>query len=247
MLESVSVSFPLAFVAGLVSFLSPCVLPVVPGYVTFVSGMTLDELGEDGGRAARRTAVVHTALFALGFGLVFMTLGAAASAFGQAVSRSLPLLMRLGGVLVILFGLYLLGAFRWSPLLRERRFHLARKPGGVAGSVLVGMAFGAGWTPCIGPILATILLYASLEGTVIHGTLLLGAYGLGLAVPFVLAAGGLGWFLGSRSNLKSWALPLQRTAGALLVAMGILMASGHFAALTRSLAGMGQLINLELQ
>lgn len=247
MLDTVSISFPLAFLAGLLSFLSPCVLPVVPGYVTFVSGMTLDELGEDGGRAARRAAVLHTALFALGFGLVFMTLGATASMFGQAVARSLPLLMRIGGVLVVIFGLYLLGVFRWGSLQRERRFHLARKPGGAAGSVLVGMAFGAGWTPCIGPILASILLYASLEGTVLHGTLLLGAYGLGLAVPFILAAGGLGWFLASRKSLQSWAGPLQRGAGALLVAMGLLMASGHFAALTRALAGMGQLINLELQ
>lgn len=243
----VSVSFPLAFVAGLVSFLSPCVLPVVPGYVMFVSGMTLDELEEAGARAGRRAAVLHTALFALGFGLVFMTFGAAASTFGQAIARALPTLTKVGGVLIALFGLYLLGAFRWGPFQREHRLHLAKKPGGAVGSVVVGMAFGAGWTPCIGPILGTILLYASLEATVLQGTLLLGVYGLGLAVPFVLAAGGLGWFLASRARFQAWARPLQRIAGAVLLLMGVLMASGQFAALTRALAGMGQLINLELQ
>ena len=246
MLDSVSISFPLAFLAGLVSFLSPCVLPEVPGYITFVSGMTLDELESDGG-GAQRAALLHTGLFALGFGLVFMTLGATASVFGQSVARALPVLVRLGGILIAVFGLYLLGALSWGPLQREHRIHLARKPSGAVGTVVVGMAFGAGWTPCIGPILGTILLYASLETTVVHGTLLLGAYGLGLAVPFMVAAAGLGWFLASGKRFRAWATPLQRIAGAILLVMGVLMASGQFSALTRALAGMGQLINLELQ
>ena len=151
-------SFPLAFLAGVVSFLSPCVLPVVPGYLTFVSGMTLDELQDGDTRTARRRAVLHALLFGLGFGLVFMTLGAAATAAGQALARWLPLITRLGGVVVVLFGLYLLGALRLPWLARERRVHLASRPSGLLGSVAVGIAFGAGWTPCIGPVLATILV-----------------------------------------------------------------------------------------
>ena len=152
-MSDASVSFGVAFVAGLVSFLSPCVLPVVPSYVTFVTGMTLDELTTRERGAARARAALHSAAFVLGFALVFVALGATATALGGTLRRSLPLLQQVGGVVIAAFGLYLMGVLRLPALLRERRVHLASKPAGVAGSLLVGVAFGAGWTPCVGPVL----------------------------------------------------------------------------------------------
>lgn len=243
----VDVSFPLAFLAGLVSFLSPCVLPVVPSYLAFVSGLTLEELraGEDVARARHR-AVLHTVLFGVGFGLVFMTLGAGASAAGQAFNRSLPWVTRLGGLVVVAFGLHLAGALRVPALAREVRLDWARKPAGPVGSLLVGVAFGAGWTPCVGPVLASILLYAGFQGTVLQGTLLLGTYGLGLAVPFVGSAVALNWFLAGRARVRHWLAPLERGAGVLLVLVGLLMVSGRWADLNRFLAGLGQLVHLEM-
>lgn len=241
----ITVSFPLAFAAGVVSFLSPCVLPIVPGYLTFVSGMTLDELQAGDTRRARRRAVTHAVLFGSGFGLVFMTLGAAASAAGQALAQWLPLITRIGGVVVLVFGLYLVGAIRFGWLSRERRFHLSSRPSGWLGSVAVGIAFGAGWTPCIGPVLASILLFAGLEATMTEATLLLATYGLGLAVPFVGAAVAFNWFLAGSKRIQAWLPWVERGAGVVLILLGGLMVTGHFIALTAYLADLGQLITFE--
>ena len=245
----VDVSFPLAFLAGLLSFLSPCVLPVVPGYVTFVSGVTLDELREGNRTAARRRALVHSLAFGLGFGLVFMSLGMAATAAGQALTGWLPWITRAGGVVVIVFALWLLGPLRRVPALRalgrEHRVHPETKPAGILGSVAVGVAFGAGWSPCIGPVLASILLYAGLESTMAEGTLLLATYGLGLAVPFVGSAVAFNWFLAGVDRLRRWLPWIERGAGALLLIIGLLMVSGHFVALNAFLADLGQLVDLE--
>ncbi len=248
----VNISFPIAFIAGLLSFLSPCVLPVVPGYVTFVSGVTVDELASGDVRGARRRAALHAAIFGLGFGVVFMSLGATASAFGGTITRWLPSLTRMGGVVVILFGLYMLGAFRAIPgishfFARERRMQISRHPGGMFGTFLVGVAFGAGWTPCIGPVLGSILFFAGLEHTVIEATLLLGVYGLGLAVPFMIAALSFNWFLTGTERLKAHLGWVERGAGAMLLVLGLLMVSGHFVTLNQYLAGLGQLIPLEIQ
>lgn len=244
-MDTITVSYPLAFLAGLVSFLSPCVLPVVPGYITFVSGLTLEDL-QDGSRAdARRTAALHSALFILGFGLVFMTLGAGVGAMGGALGRGLPWLSRVGGILVALFGVHLLGVIRVPALAREVRVHLTSRPAGALGSVVVGAAFAAGWTPCVGPILASILLWAGLEATAVQGSLLLGAYALGLAVPFFGAALAFGWFLAGSGAAKRWLGLLERTAGVFLIVLGLMMVTGHFTALTAALADMGQLITLE--
>ena len=245
-MDATSISLPFAFFAGLVSFLSPCVLPVVPAYLTFVSGLTMDELSDGSAAAARRTAVLHAALFILGFLLVFMTLGASATAAGRAFNRLLPTISRMGGVVVILLGILLLDWVRLPPLARDLRVHLRTKPSGAAGSVVVGIVFGAGWTPCIGPILATILLYASIETTVTRGTLLLAMYGLGLGVPFLVAAIGFNWFLTSREALRTWARPIQKFSGILLVVIGVLLLTGEFAAVSASLADLGQWIDLEL-
>lgn len=245
-MDSISISLPFAFFAGLVSFLSPCVLPVVPTYVTFVSGLTMDELAEGGASGARRKAVFHSAWFILGFLLVFMTLGASATAAGQTFNRALPLISRIGGGLIILFGLLLLDLVRLPALARDLRVHLRSKPSGALGSLAVGVVFGAGWTPCIGPILATILFYATMEATVARGTLLLAVYGLGLGVPFLVVAVGFNWFLASFESVRRWARPMQRVAGILLILAGILLVTGKFASVSASLADLGQWIDLEL-
>jgi cytochrome c-type biogenesis protein len=236
------ISFGLAFVAGLVSFLSPCVLPLVPSYVTFVTGMTLDELSANGRAAARRRAVVHASLFVLGFSLVFVVLGATATTLGATLRRALPLLQQVGGVVIAAFGLSILGAFRASWLMRERRVHLASKPAGLAGSVLVGVAFGAGWTPCIGPVLASILLYAGMEATMTRGMLLLAAYSIGLGIPFLIAAVGFNLYLAGARRVMRWLRPIELVAGSLLVVAGVLLFTGRFAILSSFLAGFGQLV-----
>ena len=243
----VSISFPLAFLAGLVSFLSPCILPVVPSYLVFVSGLTLDELRDGTSSDARRTAVVNSILFVAGFTAVFMTMGWAATTFGQAVARSLPWLTRIGGVVLVVLGLHLAGVLRIPAFAREMRVQLSSRPAGAAGSLLVGVAFGAGWTPCIGPVLASILLYTSLEATMAEGTLLLVTYALGLGIPFVLASVAFNWFMAGAEHVKRWMVPLERMAGTLLVVIGLLMVSGSFARMTAFLAGLGQLITLEIR
>jgi len=206
--------------------------------------MTLDELTATGQRAARRRAAIHAALFVLGFGLVFVALGATATALGAALRRSLPLVQQIGGVVVALFGLYLLGLFRPAVFQRERRVHLASKPAGLAGTVVVGAAFGAGWTPCVGPVLASILLYSGTSATMGEGMLLLGAYTLGLGIPFFLSAVALNWYLAGTRRVRRWLVPLERVSGALLLAVGLLLFTGRFTMLSGFLAGFGQLIEV---
>lgn len=243
----IQISYPLAFLAGLVSFLSPCVLPVVPSYLAFVSGLTFGELTERAVPEVRRSAVLHSVLFVLGFSAVFMTMGLVATALGSAIAASLPWLARVGGALMIVFGLFLAGVVRLPALGRDIRVELSSRPAGAVGSFVVGMAFGAGWTPCIGPILGSILLYASLETTMVEGTALLATYALGLGVPFIAASVAVNWFLAGSAWARRWIVPLQRVAGAVLVVIGVLMVTGQFASMTAFLADMGQLINLEVQ
>jgi cytochrome c-type biogenesis protein len=221
------VSFALAFGAGVASFLSPCVLPVVPGYVGFVTGVTLDNVRSDDRGAVRRQAAIHSALFILGFSLLFIALGASATALGTVLRRALPLIQQVGGAVVVLFGLYLLGVLRLPLLLQEKRVQLASKPAGMLGSVIAGVAFGAGWTPCVGPVLASILLYAGMSTTVLHGAALLAAYALGLGIPFFVAAVAFNWFLARTPLLRRWLLPIERAAGAVMVVAGALLFSGR--------------------
>lgn len=241
-----SVSFGLAFVAGLASFLSPCVLPVVPGYMTFITGLTLTELGGEQSpasrRAARLAALRHASAFVAGFMAVFMTLGAAATALGAFMQRALPVMQQVGGVVIVLFGLVMIGLVRLPALARDVRVHLARKPVGLGGSVVAGLAFGAGWTPCVGPVLASILLYAGMTATVATGTLLLATYALGLGIPFLLAAVGFNWYLAGAAKLRRFLRPIEVLAGVLLVVSGGLLATGRFTTMTSWLAGFGQWI-----
>jgi cytochrome c-type biogenesis protein len=218
-----SVGFLVAFTAGLLSFLSPCVLPLIPSYVTFITGLSLDDATQ-----ARRAALVHALLFVFGFSLIFVALGAGATALGRLLIAYRDVITKVGGVLIIVFGLYLLGVFNVTLFARERRVHLADKPAGYLGTVLVGIAFGAGWTPCIGPILGAILTYNMSNTDLGHGTALLGAYSLGLAIPFVLAAVALQRFVGFFARIRSKLLLLSRVSGALLIVVGVLMLTNQF-------------------
>ncbi len=213
----------IAFTAGILSFLSPCVLPLVPSYVTFITGMNLEDL-----HWSRRTAVVHALLFVAGFTLIFLALGAGATLFGQVMLRYRDVISRVGGVLVILFGLYLLGVFNFALLARDTRLHLANKPIGYVGTLLVGIAFGAGWSPCIGPILGAILTMAANEADLGRGMTLLFAYSMGLAVPFVAAAVMVEEFLGAFAKVRKHIVWVNRVSGALLIVVGLLMVSNRF-------------------
>jgi cytochrome c-type biogenesis protein len=212
-----------AFAGGLLSFLSPCVLPLVPSYLGFITGFTFTEMAD-----RRRIAMIHALLFVLGFTLIFMLFGASATALGRLLKYYDVWFQRIGGVLIILFGLYCLGAIRLSFLDKDARVHLDRKPVGYLGSVLVGMVFAAGWTPCIGPILGGILGLAATEADLSKGMVLLGAYSLGLAVPFLVAAYAAESFLGWFQRFRRYLPWVQRVSGILLIIVGVLMATGQF-------------------
>jgi cytochrome c-type biogenesis protein len=226
-MDSLGIGFTAAFAAGLLSFLSPCVLPLVPSYLSFVTGLGMEEL-ESGDAELRRTTLIHSLLFVAGFSSIFLALGASASFLGQILREYQVWIARIGGVIVLLFGLHLLGLtpFRW--LQRERRMHLEHKPVGYVGSFLVGVTFGAGWTPCIGPILGGILTFAATRQTLDEGVLLLAFYSAGLAVPFILSAVGFTWFLATFKRLRRHIVWVERTSGALLVLVGLLLLSGQF-------------------
>ena len=225
-----SIGIFIAFSAGLLSFLSPCVLPLVPSYVTFITGLSVEDVSK-----SRRIAVVHALLFVAGFTIIFMLLGAGATTLGFVVKQQRVWLARIGGVLIIVFGLYLLGVLNIGVLARERRVHLADKPMGYLGTVLVGIAFGAGWSPCIGPILGAILTYTASEADLKRGMLLLFAYSMGLAVPFLAAAFAVEWFLKMFARFKGYLGYVQKVAGVLLIAVGLLMVTNYFTILATML------------
>lgn len=225
----------IAVTAGLLSFLSPCVLPLVPSYLSFVTGMTLEELEDP---VDRRSILVHSGLFVSGFTTVFVLLGASASFLGAVFLTYRDLIAQIGGVVILILGLHLLGVFRIMPLMRERRVQLADKPAGLVGTFAVGMAFGAGWTPCIGPVLAGILALAGTSDTIWSGMGLLLAYSAGLAIPFVLAALLLDRFLHSMKRIRPWIPWLERASGLLLVLLGVLLVTGQFTILAQYLSGL---------
>ncbi|TVP42265.1 MAG: cytochrome c biogenesis protein CcdA [Gemmatimonadales bacterium] len=219
----------IALSAGVLSFLSPCVLPLVPSYLTFVTGMSLEDLEE----GVERGRVFRTALlFTLGFSLVFMLLGASASFLGQFFRSYEDWLARIGGVVLIVLGLHLAGLFRLTPLLREKRVHVSGTPVGALGAVGVGMAFGAGWTPCIGPVLGGILTYATVQDTFWSGVGLLGVYSAGLAIPFLVSALALDRFLHAFKRIRPFLGAVQVISGVLLIFLGILLLTGAFTILT---------------
>lgn len=231
--EPAVLGFMVAFIAGLLSFLSPCVLPLVPSYVGFITGMTLPEVS---GR--RRAALTHALLFVAGFSLVFVLLGASATALGRALNYYQVWLQRVGGVLIILFGLLCLGVFKGGLLTQERRLHLEHKPVGYLGSLLVGMAFAAGWTPCIGPVLGGILGLAATSSDVTRGMQLLAAYSAGLALPFLIAAVAVESFLDWFQRFRRFLPWVMRVSGVMLIVVGVLLVTGEFTRLAGWLQGL---------
>ena len=226
-MQSTSLGITISFTAGLLSFLSPCVLPLIPSYVSFITGLSLDDV-----QRSRRTTLIHSLLFIAGFTIVFLLLGATATMLGQVLLRQRDWVGRIGGVLVIVLGLYLLGVFNIGALATERRVHIATKPLGYLGTLLVGMAFAAGWTPCIGPILGGVLTYTASSADLNRGLVLLFAYSLGLAVPFLLAALMIDRFMELFQRYRGALIWMSRISGALLIAVGILMITGSMTVLS---------------
>jgi cytochrome c-type biogenesis protein len=211
-----------AFVAGLLSFLSPCVLPLVPGYVSLISGTSAENLQSSDQRLLR-TVMLHSITFVLGFSVVFIALGAAATSIGQFAAEYHRWLSRIAGIVVIVFGLHLTGLLKIKALYADRRMHNLKGSSSVMGTFLVGFAFAFGWTPCIGPILAGILALAEIQDTVMQGILLLAVYSLGLAVPFLLTSLGVDRFLAFYGRFRRHLHTVEVVSGVLLIAIGVLI------------------------
>ena len=232
-----------AFLGGLLSFVSPCVLPLVPPYLCYIAGLSAEEFAQPGNVDRRRHVVLSALSFVLGFSTVFVALGATASLFGQAIRRmtgvevslfgaDIPLVSVLAGVVITAMGLHFLGVFRLAFLYREARLHLAQKPPGLLGGYVLGLAFAFGWTPCIGPILATILAVAGAEETAASGAFLLFVYSLGLGAPFLLAAGFAPAFIAWATGFRRHLFAVEKTMGGFLVLTGILFITGQMSVMS---------------
>ncbi|MBU3889901.1 cytochrome c biogenesis protein CcdA [Methylosinus sporium] len=219
------VTYPAAAAAGVLSFLSPCVLPLVPPYLTFIAGASLEELTHAGKSRARRDVLIASLLFVAGFSTVFVALGATASVFGKVLRANLEILSIAAGVAIILMGLHFLGVFKIGLLYREKRLEVGR-PVGRLGAYVMGLAFAFGWTPCIGPILAAILAVAGSQETVGKGAALLGVYSAGLGLPFLGAAAAMGPFMGFMQKFKKHFGKVEKVVGALLVLTGLAFLTG---------------------
>jgi len=211
-----------AFLAGILSFLSPCVLPLVPGYVSLISGASVEDL-QSPERRMLRTVMLHSVTFVLGFSVVFIALGAVATGIGQVVNEYHSLLSKIAGIIVIMFGLHLTGIWKIKALYADKRLHDVKGGSSAVGSFAIGFAFAFGWTPCIGPILATILVLAGAQQTVLKGIVLLAVYSLGLAVPFLLTSLGVDRFLSFYGRFRRHLHTVEVISGVLLIAVGVLI------------------------
>jgi cytochrome c-type biogenesis protein len=230
-----------AFGAGLLSFISPCVLPLIPGYLSYISGMSLDEMrGTPPARVAgaavavaapvntRRHVILSSLAFILGFSIVFISLGASASAIGRFMMARLDILGKIAGAIIIVFGLHTMGVLRIEWLYQEKRVQTKKRPAGLVGAMLVGIAFAFGWTPCIGPILAGILAVAATQDTVGSGVQLLSAYSLGLGVPFLATAVAIDRFFAAFAKIRKHYHKVEVVSGVLLVIIGLLIFTNRF-------------------
>jgi len=221
-----------AFAAGVFSFLSPCVLPLIPSYLSFVSGVSLEEMrGEQTRARVRARVILNSAAFIVGFSLVFVSLGASASLLGALFLDYRNLIRILGGVLILLVGLYLVGVFKIAALDRYLQFNLKDKPAGYLGSILVGVTFAVAWTPCVGPILGATLALAGTAGEVGRGTLLLTSYAAGLALPFFLSALAINSFFQFSQKIRRYVQAIHALGGVLLIIVGILLIGDYMTVL----------------
>jgi cytochrome c-type biogenesis protein len=221
---SLGLSMVTAFVAGIISFLSPCVLPLVPGYLSIISGVSLDQLkaGEHD-KALRRSVILASIMFIIGFSITFIALGATATAVTKSLLVRMPILRKIAGAVIFIFGLHILGVFRINALYQDKRMHHVQTKSGLLGALVLGLVFALGWSPCLGPILATILALASEQDTVAKGVFLLAIYSLGLGVPFLLTSLGLNQFLSFYTRFKRHFRALEIVSGVLVLGIGILI------------------------
>ena len=224
------VSIYMAFAAGIISFLSPCVLPLVPGYISFISGVTFTEIKEKSStslilRGKKRLIVINSLFFVAGFSVVFILLGATATWIGAFLSSKISLMSKIGGLIIIFFGIYKIGLIRPQLFYKETRFDIKDRKFGYAGAMLIGAAFAFGWTPCIGPILGVILTYAGTLENVDQGVVLLLVYSLGLGVPFLITAFGINYFWRFFIRIKKYMGLLEVTSGVIMVILGVMIYS----------------------
>jgi cytochrome c-type biogenesis protein len=231
-----SLPLPLAaFFAGLVSFLSPCVLPLVPGYVSLISGAGVEQLKTQESMLLRKV-MLNSVAFILGFSVVFIALGAVASEISQMLARYRSTLAQVAGVVIILFGLHLSGVFKIKALYTDARLHSVKGGSTPWGAFVIGFAFAFGWTPCVGPVLTVILTFAAAQDSITKGVMLLAIYSLGLAVPFLLTALGVERFLKFYSRFRAHMHAVEVASGALLIALGVLLVMGRFTIISNYLS-----------
>jgi cytochrome c-type biogenesis protein len=234
------ISLIAAFSAGLLSFVSPCVLPLVPSYISYITGLSVEQLTDANERAKFKKAImVNALLFIGGFSAVFIAFGASASLLGQLLITYQDYLRRLGGVLIVVFGLYLLGILNLNFLKIEHRYQFRNRPAGYLGSFLVGVAFAAGWTPCVGPVLGSILLYASTTDSLLSGVVLLTSYSLGLGLPLFLTALGVDRFLAYFKEVRAYLWGVSTVSGLLLVVVGVMIYANSLTMITSFLERYG--------
>ena len=220
-----------AFLGGILSFLSPCVLPIVPSYVSFITGISFEDFKTGNKALIRKLTIISSLTFIAGFSTVFILLGVFSSFIGRIFAVYYDQIRIIGGIIIILFGLYVMGVLKMDFLSMDKRVHLKSKPRGYIGSFVVGLSFAAGWTPCIGPILGTILLVASTSGSAFYGFKLLLVYSLGLAIPFFITSLAINTFLSRFSLVNKYMRPILILSGLLLIAFGILFLTGSLTSL----------------
>lgn len=229
-----NVSLLMAFGGGILSFFSPCVLPVIPSYVSYITGISFEDLtGEHDRKRIRITTLKNSLFFIAGFSLIFVLLGASSSFLGSILSDYQDAIRKIGGILIVVMGLYIAGVLKIGFLSQERRLHLQNKPAGLLGSFLVGTAFAAGWTPCIGPVLGSILLYASTANSVTSGIELLTSYAIGLGLPFLITSLAINTALSYFKTINRYMRVVSVVSGLFLVVVGILLFTGTFNVLSQ--------------
>jgi len=227
------VSLSSALVAGILSFLSPCVLPIVPPYFAWIAGLSFEELRDENALSARKYRLVAVAVaFVLGFTTVFVALGATVSIVGKTIAQYFDVLSMAAGLLILVMGLHFIGLIRIGFLYRQFRLNVERKPAGLLGAYIMGLAFAFGWMPCVGPILAAILLIAGSEGSAVRGAILLSVYSLGIGIPFILAAVFLSRFMHLLTHFKKHLPKIEKVSGALLIVTGLLFMTGKMSAIS---------------